>query len=263
MKRLIRNVIRPSKRAYSKLHTDVYLVEYPKSGVTWLSFIIANLLIKYNELPLKTNFYNVDDFVVDMSNESNIENWPPYKIPGYRFIKSHDQVRLDFRKVVYLWRDPFDVMRSYYTMSKGLHEFKGSFPSFVESKKYGIFRWVEHVHGWLYNSSRQQKILFINYENMMNDPSAQLRCLMEVLGWTPNDEHLSAALAESEFKKMRQLEEYRNHYDLRFKDEIKQHRDYKFVGGKIEIPEKDILIAKNIVVEAASPILKRLLKVHK
>ena len=50
MKSLIQDVYRCIKyynsTPFTIKHDDLYLVEYPKSGVTWLSFIFANIIQK-------------------------------------------------------------------------------------------------------------------------------------------------------------------------------------------------------------------------
>ena len=48
------------------MHDDIYIVEFPKSGVTWLSHILCNIelqLIDRNEI---ATMYNIHRYIVDV-----------------------------------------------------------------------------------------------------------------------------------------------------------------------------------------------------
>jgi hypothetical protein len=45
-------------------HNDVFLVEFPKSGITWLSFLIANSLLKNHDE--NVTFYNYHKYIADI-----------------------------------------------------------------------------------------------------------------------------------------------------------------------------------------------------
>gem|GEM_PF-5099002 len=45
---------------------DIYLVSFPKSGNTWLSFIIANMMVEKLELGFRVNHFNLHGFTPDI-----------------------------------------------------------------------------------------------------------------------------------------------------------------------------------------------------
>lgn len=50
-------------------HDDLYLVSLLKSGNTWLSFLMANIHLKMSGLSREVNFFNICDFISDLSTE--------------------------------------------------------------------------------------------------------------------------------------------------------------------------------------------------
>ncbi len=44
-------------------HDDVYLVEFPKSGITWLSTIISNCFLQYSGKKQQATFYNIQQLI--------------------------------------------------------------------------------------------------------------------------------------------------------------------------------------------------------
>lgn len=71
-------------------HDDVYIVELPKSGITWLSTIIANINLLESNEKIKITFYNVHQYIPDIHSSLNINYHPLWSFPKFRFIKSHD-----------------------------------------------------------------------------------------------------------------------------------------------------------------------------
>ena len=109
-------LIRGLKRALG-LHTpgrmldvfpeDTFLVSYPKSGNTWIRFLIANL--KYPEK--HPDFTNINELVPDPGAHSKRTL---NRLPRPRTLKSHQYFDPRYRKVLYIVRDPRDVVLAEY-----------------------------------------------------------------------------------------------------------------------------------------------------
>ncbi len=86
---------------------DVFLVSYPKSGNTWLRFLVGNLVNPYPPV----TFANIESRVpsVYLNPESRLR-----RIPRPRILKSHECFVPQYQRVIYLVRDPRDVCISYY-----------------------------------------------------------------------------------------------------------------------------------------------------
>lgn len=93
-----------------------YIVSYPRSGSSWLRFILAHILYPDKDIswPL------IDRYVPDMNQESK---WD--KIGADRnapVVKNHHVSRDFYRKVIYLYRDGRDCVTSYYRKLKFAYE---------------------------------------------------------------------------------------------------------------------------------------------
>src|ERR1700680_1912974 len=86
------------------LISDLYLVEFPKFGVTWLSFILANInLLVAGESRLAT-YFNINDLIPDIQYSRDLP-LPDHRFPGFRIIKSHSPYNPSYKKVILLVRN--------------------------------------------------------------------------------------------------------------------------------------------------------------
>jgi hypothetical protein len=201
--RIIRKILSQTGQQSFK-HDDVFLVEFPKSGVTWLSFLIANSLLKNSDE--NVTFFNHHKYVADIHQIRNSKISDQYPLHGYRFIKSHHKSSSSYYFVVYLLRNPFDVMMSYYNFMQS-SGYKDSFEQFVLSKQYGIQNWVEHVEGWLLtNKDLAQRIHVIRYEDLIADSAHELANLFANLGLVVDESKIHKAIDSSSKELMKDSE---------------------------------------------------------
>jgi len=208
-------------KAYSKsttfFHNDVFLVEFPKSGITWLIFLIGNINLLLSKMNIKITFYNHHQFVADIHQlrgnriDSKIIPFPPY-----RFIKSHEKYNKEYNFVVYLMRNPFDVMVSYYRFMKYLG-YNSDFINFVKDKRYGITSWVEHVDSWLETQDDAQSFMLLKYENLKKNPKSEIEKIYNNLGIDVNNKIYQQAIKYSNFDNMKISEKYYRDTNPRYK----------------------------------------------
>ena len=198
------------------LHDDLYIVSFPKSGTTWLNFLLTNVNLKMSGKDQQVTFFNHDDFIPDIEQVRCIkENILPF--PGHRIIKSHTEFNPLYQKIIYLVRDPRDVMVSYYWFLKKLGAFQEDISQLIRSQTYGIAAWCRHVQGWVEKTSVQNKIDFIRYEDMKLVPLKVLTRIYTLLGHKIPAEVLDQSLALSSFENMKKLEtDYNYGGDFRF-----------------------------------------------
>ncbi len=182
---------------------DVFLVSYPKSGNSWLRFIVSNYLNKGAGI---VDFHSVHDLFPEFETHLS-DNY----FRDVRFFKSHSGYNNSFRKVIYLVRDPRDVSVSYFYYSKKIKyiDKNMSFNDFLElflkgDVPYG--RWDSHVNGWLKNRNNLDDFLFIKYEDMLEEPFKLSKSVLEFAGFDVDSIRLEEAIENSSFSKLSMLE---------------------------------------------------------
>ncbi len=128
---LLRNILRLPARAARKKEQarlkkyfpkgaaadDTFLVSFQKSGTTWLSFLIANTNLLLNNSPIQATWWNLNDYVTNIDPFYDLPSSTKLPLPGGRFIGTHSEYHIHYRKVIYLIRDPRNVLVAYYDIS--------------------------------------------------------------------------------------------------------------------------------------------------
>lgn len=185
---------------------DLYLVEFPKSGVTWLSFLIgnANLLLSGEEDRAVT-FFNLNDFVADIEVNRHL-NPAPQPPLGFRLIKSHAAFNRFYTKAIYLVRDPRNVMASYWHFLTQLGFYKRSLSVMIDDRRFGIESWRRHVASWLDEAEPSQSVMVLKYEDLLRDAAGELKRVYRMLGRDLPDEVARLAVERSSIERMREDE---------------------------------------------------------
>jgi len=154
-------------------HDDLFLVEYPKSGVTWLTFLLANIIQQKSETNFNVNFFNFTQFVTDISYSKHINS--PKNYLSYRVIKSHANYNPFYNHVIFIIRNPFNVMMSYYSYR-------------------------------LKRKSSENRLSIIRYEDIKNNTFKSMSNLVQILGWKIDNKIIENAVKLSSFEEMKLLE---------------------------------------------------------
>ena len=196
----------PAARDLTVYPDDTFLVSFPRSGNTWTRFLVCNLI-------------NPDDPVNFAELESRIPEIyyvPDRILRGFqrpRVIKSHECFDPRYKKIIYIVRDPRDVLISYYEFQLkrrvisddcSLEEF---LPHFMDSEiepKTGS--WRDHVVSWIATRGGQKSFLLLRYEDMLADTQKESTKIASFLGLDANPERIARAVALSSADRMRKLE---------------------------------------------------------
>lgn len=232
--------------------SDLYIVEFPKSGVTWLSFLMGNanaLLAGDNQ---KVTFFNVNDFVADIHASRSLPP-APTTVPGFRCIKSHAAFTPSYKKVLYLVRDPREVMASYFHFLTELCEWRGTIDALVDHKEFGIHAWIAHVNGWLDGIGAGTSFALLRYEDLRADTVGELQRLYRLLGWSLTDNIAHVVVDRCAAERMRADERLCNGRHPRL-------GQFQFVRpspfGTLRTPMSEAL--RNRIVEIARPTMLRI-----
>ncbi len=177
---------------------DVYVVAFPRSGITWFQNILAGVV------------YGIDpEYAPDSLIQSLVPDvlakdfYRRYTTP--MFFKSHYLPRPDYKRVVYLLRDGRDVMVSLYHFKKAETGKAPDFLWLVRFRQGLSMKWHEHVEAWLSNPYGADMIV-IRYEDLKSDPLEQLRRFCAFVGIDRPDSFLRDVILKASFEKMREKE---------------------------------------------------------
>src|SRR5580693_4534967 len=110
-----------AERNFAVYPDDTFVVSYPRSGNTWTRFLIANLVY-----PAETiSFANIEQLIPDTSSQSNLAL---KRTPRPRIIKTHQYFDHRYPKVIYIVRDPRDVVLSYYDFQRKYRQIQDGYP---------------------------------------------------------------------------------------------------------------------------------------
>jgi hypothetical protein len=205
----------------------IWLASYPKSGNTWLRFMLVNLL-----LGRQSSTENMDKLIPDIHVLTAGGKWPPdlnfyHGFPA--LMKTHFVLspRLPLGSLtggfIYVVRNPLDVIASavnYELLKAGMpadaverdafrkrcvQEFidHGGTQGWIEG---GFGSWEENAGSWVRNGPGIPNVV-IRYEDIVRDPVAQLERVSAFLGLRTERQRIQAAVEDSSFEHMRAIEE--------------------------------------------------------
>ncbi len=204
----------------------VWVSSYPKSGNTWLRFILAHLLCD------------------NINSSSEIDSFIPEAmiIPGYKIsipddkpvlLKTHWKMSMsmplmaDTIGFVHIVRNPMDIMCSQFNFNRLRLNKDNSLLSndeilkqqnlyidaFIQHKGNpligdggGNTSWVNNVLDWT-RASKAYPSVIIRYEDMLNNPEHELKRIIHFFRLKRNQNDLNNIIKKTSFKAMRRLEE--------------------------------------------------------
>jgi hypothetical protein len=233
----------PPGRRLAVFPDDMFLVSYPKSGNTWTRFLIANLV--YAEK--NPDFSNINELLPDVEGmfKRDLD-----RASRPRILKSHQYFDPRYPKVIYVVRDPRDVVLSEYhfdikrraiTEDFPLQLFVSRFLSGELNHPYGT--WGENVASWFYTRRHDSRFLLLTYEALQTRPMEEMRRVASFMGISPAPERLAFAIEQSSADRMREMEKKQGHL---WSSTRETRQDKPFVrsakagGWKIELPESSV-----------------------
>ena len=231
----------------------VWIASYPRSGNTWLRFLLANLLLPKVErsTQVATTLPDIHRFVTGRHLFG----------PDRSYIKTHWAWRPDLplrentSSVVYLVRHPIDVVTSalnYGALMSGdalrnatpahidrfSRDFVGDFVKYGGDAgwyRQGFGTWTENVTGWT-EAELPFRRHVVKYEALRAEPQAELAKIARFLNLPVDDRKIAGAVANCTLERLAALEEE----ELRvqapglFQDRLSTKstaQGFRFIGG--------------------------------
>lgn len=218
-----------------------FVVSFPKSGRTWLNAMIAAVLAQSMARP----------FSLDLVRMTR--GWR--KLPAIIFTHDdaeHDTIAHDKRfyrnrAVLFLARDPRDVVVSYYyELSRRQRTFQGDLQAFLWHPRFGLPRIVEFLNTWADCRSALPRFLSIRYEDLHRSPMESLRSVLEFLRLPGEEKDIQGAVEFTSFPRLQELEASGVLADSRMRPaDPRDPESFKMRRGKIA-GYRDYLTAEQI-----------------
>lgn len=202
----------------------VWLVGYPRSGLTWLQFLISNLMLKTPQNSAEL-LLGIPDFHRAISAA---HLYGEKTIFARMHLKHSDALPLreDTLGAIYLVRNPLEVIASNAHLAlleakeedlrsetarrsivaRVVDEFVQHGGTLREIDR-GIGGWAENVESWTTSADRQRPRLVLRYESLLQDPHEALTQLAQFLQQAKGWGEITEAIERSRLEALRQMEE--------------------------------------------------------
>lgn len=187
------------------------IISYPKSGRTWLQKMIIEL-VKLE--------YDLNIEISDISELENHSTLPPILsthagasweeiVLSDNQIQQNDWSKYKHAKIIFLYRDPRDVLVSQYHHIRHRTGYKSFDKDYMIDNKYvGIVKILNFMNKWMrYSQENQEQILNISFENLKQNSESILKAICTHWGIEISDEkYYSIAVERCSLESMRKLE---------------------------------------------------------
>lgn len=176
-----------------------YLASYPKSGNTWVRFVLGNL---YNILEYhveEVSFHNIQELIPETDKPKPF----PFTIRP-EVMKTHNRYKKKYDNVILVVRNPIDVINSFYYYLTQEKEKQLAFSSLLRDDKRGLSAIMQYVNEYVKNT---RKLFILSYEQMHEMPERHVADLCKFMGLQCSEQEIIRAVELASFNNMRRVED--------------------------------------------------------
>ena len=193
------------------LEDDILLTSYPRSGNTWLRYLLSDIIQQVNGLETDTDLpIHPIKVIPDL-----------YQVNSAKELSSHDLILIKrifkthifysssiSQKIIYLFRNPFDALCSYYYFHQRYDTLKAKTEGGIDAFCIQHLQdYVEHVRGYIHAKLlRQNNLHLVSYENLHLKSVQTLESLLFFCDISSCKKKCQKAVSNHEFVKHQQRE---------------------------------------------------------
>lgn len=181
--------------------SDIFLASYPRSGSNWVKFLVLESI-----LGAPVDFHRSDLLMPYVGSHSSA---PPILPGGRRFLKSHERYRTEYKKALYLVRDPRAVVVSEFRQHRDLRKYTGTFEhflvDFMNGQVNGFGSWAAHVQSWV--NADPSSVKLVKFEDLRADPMKTVLDILYFLDVEPAPGAVEKAVNNNTIERMREKED--------------------------------------------------------
>jgi hypothetical protein len=191
-------------RDFAAREDDRFVVSYPKSGNTWMRFLLANLGDE------EVGFGDIEQAIPDIYQNTASQL---ARSPSPRILKSHEYFDPRYGTTAFIVRDPRDVVVSYYhyhqkviNRNSGL-SLSAFVKAFLEGRLDKFGSWSQNVGSWLGARRGDETFRLLRYEDLKTDPAAELAAVARLFGLPADDAAVAESIRRCGFARMQEMEQ--------------------------------------------------------
>lgn len=194
----------------------IWVASYPKSGNTWVRFLLSNLIFR----PV-TDSQSIEQMVPDIHRPQ--KDRKVYCFHDTIFVKTHwkydSEIKAKYptKGAIYIVRNPLDVIASHINYfglkDASLQNERSAFvDTFIQNAghprwfHFNMGSWIENVQSWAF-TKHGFPILVLRYEDLKSDPQASVRKMAQFLSLEKTQDEIDQAIHRSSFSSLKSLEE--------------------------------------------------------
>lgn len=187
------------------------IVSYPKSGRTWLQKLIIEAV------RLETGQTEEFSDITEASADADIplilsthagSSWEEW-VRDYKSVQKDDWQKYDHAKIIFLVRDPRDVLVSQYHHIRhrtGYEKFDKNY--LVRNPNVGILKIIHFMNKWQrYFETYPEQVFRMSYEDMRKDTEAELIKMFDFWGLKISGSHILQAIENCTLERMKKKEQ--------------------------------------------------------
>lgn len=250
-----------------------YLCSFPKSGRTWLRYLLAHYLNLKFQLGLPIDFRTFFQLIPHdiLDEEKGVGVYDYFDDKRFPLIlASHDgytEEKFGSKKVVFILRSPFDTVVSRYFQHARVftadRSWKGSLKEFIRAPE-GIAAYCAHLNSWSGFLDGNDSAHVLSYERLHRNILDEVRAVLEFMDIPVDGELLGKAAKLSTFMAMQETEKKTRVPGMNFSftpddPESSRVRKGKVGGYSDYLDDEDIAYIHRYTEETLSPSSRKLL----